>query len=159
MFTSVSDVASPVTSPVSSPVAYSIRSPVSYPVSTPVASPSSSSASSSTNSPVASPSSSTTLLTGFYQVITYSDSACTTPYLATSTVLNTCIHVGYADYNKLTATSTYFKLEKYTDSLCTVGASTVRAYTYTSGTCDSSVKRLVRQDSSVPINIARFTMR
>jgi hypothetical protein len=175
MFTSVRDIASPVTSPVSSPVTYTIRSPVSspvsYPVSTPsynsntnptsspVTYPSSSSASSSTNSPSASPSSSTTLLTGFYQQITYSDTACTIVYDAFSANLNTCSRVGYGIYNKWTATSTYIRRMQYTDSECTVGATTLSGITYTSGACVSSMKLVVRQDNSVPINVARVTIR
>ena len=171
MFTSVSYIASPVTSPVSSPVTNTIRSLVSSPVSTPsynsytnptsspVTYPSSSSASSSTNSPVASPSSSTTLLTGFYQLITYTDTACATFYSATSIYLNTCIRVGYGKYNKWTATSTYVRNMEYTDSECTVGATILGGNTYTSGACVSSMKRVVRQDNSIAINVARVTLR
>ena len=175
MFTSVSDVASSLTSPVSSPVVYTIRSPVSYPVSTPsynsytyptsspVTYPSSSSVLSTTNSPAASPSSSTTLLTGFYQEIYYSDTACTAPSDASSVYLNTCIHVGYGIYKKYTATSTYYRQIEYNDAECTVGATTVKGFTYTSGACvsttDRFVKQFVKQDSSVAINIARVTVR
>ena len=174
MFTSVSDIASPVTSPVSSPVTYTVSSPVSSPVSYPVSTPSynsytnptsspvaypSSSALSTTNSPVASPSSSTTLLTGFYQEIYYSDTACVTFYDAFSANLNTCIRVGYGKYRKYTATSTYIRKMQYTDSACTVGATLVSGITYTSGACFSSMKIVVRQDNSIAINVARVTLR
>ena len=174
MFTSVSDIASPVTSPVSSPVTYTVSSPVSSPVSYPVSTPSynsytnptsspvaypSSSALSTTNSPVASPSSSTTLLTGFYQQIYYSDTACTAPYEAISVKLNTCSHEGFGKYIKYTATSTYFTKTQYTDSECTLGATTLKGFTYTSGACVSSWKQLVKQDSSIAINVARATSR
>jgi hypothetical protein len=171
MFTFVSDIASPVTSPVSSPVTYTIRSPASYPVSTPsynsntnptsspVTYPSSSSALSTTNSPSASPSSSTTLLTGFFQEIYYSDKACATFYNASSTYLNTCIRVGFEKYYKWTATSTYITKMQYTDSACTVGAIPLKGFPYTSGACVSSVKRFVKQDKSIAINVARVTSR
>ena len=171
MFTSVSDVASSLTSPVSSPVVYTIRSPVSspvstpsynsytYPTSSPVTYPSSSSVLSTTNSPAASPSSSTTLLTGFYQQIYYSDTACTAPYEAISVKLNTCSHEGFGKYIKYTATSTYFTKTQYTDSECTLGATTLKGFTYTSGACVSSWKQLVKQDSSIAINVARATSR
>ena len=174
MFTSVSDIASPVTSPVSSPVTYTVSSPVSSPVSYPVSTPSynsytnptsspvaypSSSALSTTNSPDASPSSSTTLLTGFFQEIYYTDTACATFYNASSTLLNTCIRVGSEKYRKWTATSTYITKMQYTDSACTVGATTLKGFTYTSGACFSSVKQLVKQDKSIAMNVARVTTR
>jgi hypothetical protein len=111
------------------------------------------------SSPVASPSSSTTLLTGFFQEISYSDTACTIPYTAYCGNLNTCIHVGYSKYSKMTATSTYFKDTQYTDAACTLGATISEGFTYRIGACVSSKKYLVRQDTSVPINVARFTMR
>ena len=175
MFTSVSYIASPVTSPVSSPVTNTIRSLVSSPVSTPsynsytnptsspvaspVTYPSSSSALSTTNSPVASPSNSTTFLTGFFQEIVYTDTACATFYNATSIYLNTCIHVGSAKYNKWTATSTYVTKRRYTDSACTDGGTFLKGFPYTSGACVSSMKHLVKQDNSIAINVARVTSR
>jgi hypothetical protein len=59
----------------------------------------------------------------------------------------------------ITATSTYFTKVEYTDPDCTAGATTLKGFTYTSGACVSSRKQLVKQDSSIAINVARATTR
>jgi hypothetical protein len=116
--------------------------------------------------PVSSPVSAPTTrgeLTGYIFLTTYLDSTCASTGYALAYPLNTClfyITLGQEAYAVLTATSTAYVFERFSDSACTIAVGTAVPTTYTAAECSSANEKLSVQSSiSPPISKATATYR
>jgi hypothetical protein len=102
-------------------------------------------------------------LTGYGFFARYLDSTCTTIGYAVAYPLNTCIFYpfdGQAFFEKLTATSTAYLFELFTDSACTIAEETAVSTPYTAAECSSTNGKFFVQSSiSPPISRATVTLR
>jgi hypothetical protein len=118
------------------------------------------------SSPVSSPVSAPTTrgeLTGYIFLTTYLDSTCATIGYAITYPLNTClfyITAGQEAYAVLTATSTAYVFERFSDSACTTAVGTAVSTPYTAAECSSAKEKFFVQSSiSPPISKATATLR
>jgi hypothetical protein len=102
-------------------------------------------------------------LTGYGFIATYLDSTCATIGYAISYPLNTClfyITAGQEAYAVLTATSTAYVFERFSDSACTTAVGTAVPTPYTAAECSSAKEKFFVQSSiSPPISKATATLR
>jgi hypothetical protein len=102
-------------------------------------------------------------LTGYGFFAKYLDSSCATIGYATTYPLNTCLFyfaAGQANYEKVTATSTAYIFEQFSDSACTIAVGTAVPTTYTAAECSSDNEKLfVLSSISPPISKATVTLR
>ena len=114
-------------------------------------------------SPVTSPVKSQTLLatlTGYVAFVTFSDSLCSTPILATFQLLNRCFRSDVNEYRLITATSSTVDIATYTDALCKLDEK-AKLSTYTDSVCDGSSKQIifVSPTTTVPTDMATASAR
>jgi hypothetical protein len=152
-----SPVSAPTTtnSPVSAPT--TVISPVSSPTTTksPVKSPTTS------ISPVSAPTTSGAL-TGYGFYAGYLESSCSTILFATIYPLNTCLTF-LSDNTvidvKVTATSSAYFIQQYSDSTCTVTVGTAESTRYTTECSSTKEKFFVQSSMQPPVSEAIFTIR
>jgi hypothetical protein len=152
-----SPVSAPTTviSPVSSPA--TVISPVSSPTTTksPVKSPT------TTNSPVSSPTTSGAL-TGYGFYAEYLESSCSTFLNGAIYPLNTCLTFNSDNTAidvKVTATSSAYFIQQYSDSTCTVTVGTAEPTRYTTECSSTKEKFFVQSSMQPPVSEAIFTIR
>jgi hypothetical protein len=152
-----SPVSAPTTviSPVSAPT--TVISPVSSPTTTksPVSSPT------TVISPVSSPTTSGAL-TGYGFYAGYLESSCSTFLFAAIYPLNTCLT--FRSDNtvidvKVTATSSAYFIQQYSDSTCTVTVGTAASMRYTTECSSTKEKFFVQSSMQPPVSEATVTIR
>lgn len=99
-------------------------------------------------------------LTGYGFFARYLDSSCATIGYAFAYPLNTCLSDGQASFQKLTATSTAYLYELFSDSACTTAKETAEPTPYIAAECSSTNRKFFVQSSpSPPISKATVTLR
>jgi hypothetical protein len=102
-------------------------------------------------------------LTGYGFFAEYLDSTCATIINTVAYPLNTCVFQvsdDQAPYIKLTATSTAYLYEQFSDSACTTAEGTAVPTPYTAAECSSTNEKFFVQSSmSPPISRATATLR
>ena len=119
-----------------------------------------------TSFPVSSPVSAPTTggeLTGYFFLARYLDSTCATIDYTVAYPLNTCFLYASGSQEThavLTATSTAYVFQRFSDSACTAAEGTAEPMLYTAAKCSSANEILFVQSSlSPPISKATVTLR